>query len=193
AKFYSFKMSSHGSIREPPNPLQWIFSLETLRIQGGHDADSVIKSWNESSAKSDRLVGSKFQTVTNLMKLPSECLDKLRWMVNKVGWASFLARCSPYSDDNLSSKKILPGAAFKGAKTKGKWAKHGAVTAESAARCFEYSNSVHNAAPPKLRVKVTRAMMERRSEICALAVALRDEIAAQIPDIEAVVNTKWLA
>ena len=62
-------------------------------MQGGYDADSVIKSWNESSAKSDRLVGSKFQTVTNLMKLPSECLDKLRWMVNKVGWASFLARC----------------------------------------------------------------------------------------------------
>ncbi|CAE7444301.1 unnamed protein product [Symbiodinium sp. CCMP2592] len=142
-----------------------------------------------SAAKSDRLTGAKFMCVRNILDLDSGIRAHIIAAVNKHGWKG-----CPYNDDSLSSKKLLPGHAFKSAKVnkQSSWIKYGKVTAESAGYVFQFTNAVHEDTPLKIRQKASKAILEQRSEHCALAVALRDEVAAQIPNVEDFVNKRWL-
>ena len=46
----------------------------------------MIKQWNESAAKSDRLTGAKFMCVRNILDLDHSIRDHLITAVNKHGW-----------------------------------------------------------------------------------------------------------
>ncbi|CAE7272121.1 unnamed protein product [Symbiodinium microadriaticum] len=133
--------------------------------------------------------GAKFMCVRNILDLDHSIRDHLITAVNKHGWKG-----SPYNEDALASKKLLPGHVFKSAKVnkQSSWVKYGKVTGESAMYVFKFTNAVHEDTPLKLRQKVTKAILEQRSEVCALAVALRDEVASQIPNVESFVNKRWL-
>ncbi|CAE7215022.1 unnamed protein product, partial [Symbiodinium sp. CCMP2456] len=188
-EFYNLKVLSRNSIREPPTPITWLNGLLSLSRAGNWDSDGVIKQWNESSAKSDRLLGAKYMCVKNILDLQHGIRDHIITAVNKHGWKG-----SAYNEDALSSKKLLPGHVFKSAKVnkQSSWVRYGKVTDESAAYVFKFTNAVHDDTPLKLRQKVTKAILEHRSEVCALAVALRDEVASQIPNVESFVNNRWL-
>ena len=83
-----------------------------------------------------------------------------------------LSAGSPFTDDNLSSKKLVPGFQFKSARASktSKWnGSYGKATPESALLAVQYVTSTFVNAPVKLRVKPTRQDLEERLELCALA------------------------
>ncbi|CAE7210700.1 unnamed protein product [Symbiodinium necroappetens] len=180
------KVLSRGSIREAPNPITWLNGLISLQSSGGWDTSDVIRAWNDGAAARDRLTGQRFMTVRNVLEMEGSVRENIVSMVNKLG--------SPYSDENLSSKKLLPGWQFKGAKVtkQSNWARYGMVTTESATYTLQYTNSVFEGMPKTLRQKPTKAILEQRSEFCALAVALREDLVKEIPNIEDYINKRWL-
>ena len=84
-RFYNFKVSSRGSIREPPNPITWVYALNRLGSAFQDPAD-VIRMWNEVSVKSDRLVGGKYLAVKNLLQVQGPLQDEILRCVNNLGF-----------------------------------------------------------------------------------------------------------
>ena len=77
---------------------------------------------------------------------------------------------SPFTDDNLSTKKLLPGHMFRvNQKLKNtKWANYGTVSAEATALCMAFVISTFRAAPEKMRKKLTKQEMDEAVEMCLL-------------------------
>ncbi|CAE6968511.1 unnamed protein product [Symbiodinium sp. CCMP2456] len=180
------KVLARGSIREAPNPITWLNGLISLQASGGWDTSDVIRAWNDGAAARDRLTGQRFMTVRNILELEGEAVLLIDQSVSYSG--------SPYSEENLSSKKLLPGWQFKGAKVtkQSNWARYGLVTRESATYTLQYTNNVFGGMPKTLRQKPTKTTLEQRSEFCALAVALREDLVKEIPNIEDYINKRWL-
>ena len=78
---------------------------------------------------------------------------------------------SPYTDDNLGSKKYLPGYSFKGRAVprKSPWVERGKVTKDSCLAMFTMIHSQHCKNPDR---KLLKANLEEKAEICALACPL---------------------
>lgn len=97
--------AARGSIRKAWNVVQWMAILKSFERCTSSDPKIVIKAWNEKSVKSQQLVGAKRMALVNLLGYPSDVQGQIFETVSCVGWAR-----SPYTEDLLGSKKILPGA-----------------------------------------------------------------------------------
>lgn len=103
-------------------------------------------------------------SVKNLLELPERARALVLDTVSRLGW-----RASPFSDDNLSSKKLMPGFVFRcSAKLSksSKWPKLNVVSAESAALCLESAIATYEASP--LKKKLSKAELEEKLEMCIL-------------------------
>lgn len=83
----------------------------------------------------------------------------------------------PLTDDCLVSKKILPGYSFIKAGVKGitrnsPWLVRGRVTITSTVLLFQMIKAQHASSRIDLRKKLTRAQLEEKSAVCALACSL---------------------
>ena len=90
---------------------------------------------------------------------------------------------SPYSEDNLSIKKFVPGFSFKtGRAPKGsKWtSSYALVTPESCTLFFDSINKSWDSLPPPLRIKPTKNRFEELSEMCALP---QCDLVMKIPNV----------
>jgi hypothetical protein len=86
--FFGMKLASRGSLRKAPDVLTWVISLTNLQARGGEsDPLSVVKSWNEDSAKHDRVQGAKAVGVQNVLLLPDHLRDIILASVSKNGYA----------------------------------------------------------------------------------------------------------
>lgn len=76
---------------------------------------------------------------------------------------------SPFTDDNLSTRKIVPGYAFRtrGAPKNSPWIQRGIVTPESLELLLNMVHAQHG----RTRRKISKSAFEEKSEICALACA----------------------
>eukprot|EP00439_Symbiodinium_sp_Y106_P043558 s8141_g5.t1 len=186
-RFYNMKVLSRGKIREAPSPITWVAGLLSLQQEGGWDHGVVIQQWNEQASKSERLTGGRFMTVKNVLELEPSVRAVLIEAINTHG--------SPYSDDSLSTKKLVPGFTFRGSRVtkQSNWWKFGAVTSESTTLALKYTNACYFRMPRQLRTKPTKSTLESRSEFCALAVALRDMAASLVANIEPIINKRWLS
>ncbi|CAL1166300.1 unnamed protein product, partial [Cladocopium goreaui] len=106
--FYNFKVAVKGNIRTAPSAVTWVNSLLELSKAGDRDLQGTLNSWNTQAPKPDKVQGQKYLTVKNLLDLPPECRNVMFAYINKNGWDS-----SPYSEDLLSSKKLLVNFNFK--------------------------------------------------------------------------------
>lgn len=80
----------------------------------------------------------------------------------------------PLTDDTLVSKKIIPGHAFvksgvKGITRNSPWIVRGRVTNASTVLLFQMVKAQHASSRVDLRRKLTRAQLEEKSAVCALA------------------------
>lgn len=103
-------------------------------------------------------------SVKNLLELPERARALVLDTVSRLGW-----RSSPFSDDNLSSKKLMPGFVFRcSAKLSksSKWPKLNVVSAESTALCLESAIATYEASP--LKKKLSKAELEEKLEMCIL-------------------------
>eukprot|EP00913_Durusdinium_trenchii_P006544 g6147.t1 len=129
-------------------------------------------------------------SVTNLFQLPEKCLDIILDTVSIYGWEG-----CPFSDESLQSKKLLPSFNHKSARTpKGSpWQTRLRNTPESCLLTFQMVASRWSGLKNMERRKpLSRTQLEEKCAVCALACAVVDELAVQIPNVEAVLQEKFL-
>ena len=56
--FHRSKIDARGSIRKALNAISWTMSLTKLRIVGEKDAGAIIKAWNASASRQQRIEGA---------------------------------------------------------------------------------------------------------------------------------------
>lgn len=102
--FFGYKMQVRGAIRKAPTALGWVAALMDLKRNGYADAGQVVKSWNSQCSAGHHIGGHKAQAVKNLLEVPQEALSKIMACQSLLGNED-----SPFTDENLSTKKIAPG------------------------------------------------------------------------------------
>ena len=162
--FANMTDSHRGSLRKKPNAVKWVCALHNLE-KAGQDPLSVLTAWNSNAPSDDKIVGVKATSVKNLLRLPESCRTPIMQAVSELDWS----KC-PYSDENLSSKKLVVKASFRpsrGLSPKSPWIKWGEVTEESLQLCFEslLSRYTGGLELPKL----TKPQLEMHLESCTLA------------------------
>ena len=188
--FYNFRVSLRGAIRRPPNLLTWVGTLSQLKQKGYEDSAAVISRFNSGVAKNFQLVGSKATAIGNLMTLfPADLLALLQNHVSKYGWDSCVL-----SDDNLSTKKILPNFVHKSPRKS--WKKFAAMSVTSTTLTFRRLMRDFGKASPHGRRKADKATVEGLAEMAALVVNLSKQLAELFPlkqaDLEAEIYDKWV-
>lgn len=100
---------------EAPNLIDWTLSQRHLASRAGEkDPGSVVRMWNSQCPVSQQIVGRKAMALKSLMEqMPEECLVLLTTTVSELGWEE-----SPWTDDALASKRIVPGYTFRVADSK---------------------------------------------------------------------------
>ena len=187
--FHNFRTSLRGSIRKPPNLLTWVGVLDKLRNKGYEDAAAVISRFNLTVAKSSQLVGTKANTVANLLfHFDEELVSLLQSHVSKYGWEN----CA-LSDDNLSSKKILPNYVHKAPHKQ--WKTFCTMSLSVTKLLFQrlFADYARN---PASRKKLVRASLDDLSETAALVWNLAKMLCEQFPIpmavAEAEILKKWV-
>ena len=104
--FYGMRIAYRSSIRKVPNVVSWCATL--LKLQS-HSCEpvQVMQSWNATAPKNDKITGGLAMSVRSVLTLPQPSRDTVFDTVRRTGW-----RNSPYTSDNLSSKKLAVGQAF---------------------------------------------------------------------------------
>ena len=94
----------------------------------GDESSGLVKAWNETCPKSDRIVGGKATSIKHMLTLPNRVRDAIFHLCSLWGFAGTL-----FADDNLGHKKLAVGASFKTQWTPSNspWATWGRVTEES--------------------------------------------------------------
>lgn len=186
--FYAMKIGCRGSIRKAPNSLGWCSSLLKLSEAGEADPSSVLKAWNDIATKSDKIVGMKAQAIKNVLGLPKSCRSRILRACSRMGWDA-----CPFSDINLSSKKLAVGASFKSCRTASAspWVQRGTVTKQSLELMVENLEAHKMRAMPSV-VKPTKADVETRLEMCTLAWWLTLEVIRKMPGLEMVMDEQFL-
>ena len=65
--FHRNKVGARGSIRKAPDVVTWTMDLAKLRAAGDKDAGTIIKACNMEASKQQQLLGSKAQTLKNII------------------------------------------------------------------------------------------------------------------------------
>ncbi|CAK0830785.1 unnamed protein product [Prorocentrum cordatum] len=75
----NFKQSVRGAIRQPPNIITWIVTLERLQTCGAAtDPQAVVQEWNQQCPKGQQLKGGQAQAVQLVLeKMPRAILAKV--------------------------------------------------------------------------------------------------------------------
>ena len=181
-------MSLRGSIRKPPSLLAWIGTLQGLKQHGYEDSAAVISRFNGSVAKSFQLQGSKATAIGNIMThCPQSLIDLLQDHASKYGWENCVL-----SDDNLSSKKILPNFVFRAPHKA--WKRFTAMSPKSCELTFRRLMSEFE--KTTARRKADRCLVEQFAEQAALLVNLAKLLQEQHPvpdsDVARELFDKWV-
>ena len=94
--FENAKLSIRGSIRKAPNVITWMGMLRKLTQSGAHNAQALIKQWNDQASKDHKLTGAKMTSLVQLLSLSEVCMDALEQFIGMFGWES-----SPFSEHSL--------------------------------------------------------------------------------------------
>lgn len=186
--FHNFKVSLRNSIRRPPNMLTWIGTLQSLKHCGYFDSAGVIAKFNAGVAKSFQLVGSKATAIGNLMaQYPPELLDLLQQHVSKYGWEN-----SALSDDNLSTKKVLPSFTFKAPHKS--WKKFASMSVEASWLTWRrvFADFAKNSAGRKPDKSIVEGVAETAALLVNMANLLQESCPLKDEDKQAWILEKWV-
>ena len=172
---FGMKVDIRSSIRKPPNVIKWVMILRKLQESGDVDASAVVKEFNKQSSAGNKLVGLKANAVKQLLDdMPAMPLDKIVRYVSVVGWEA-----SPFTDDMLSSKRILPNVQFRCQFRS--WMGRLRTTPESCALMVDRVIADHMKAPLFMKTKVTRSHLEKLAEVAAFVSNVALEASSETP------------
>jgi len=167
--------------------MTWVSVLTRLRDLGD-DVTDVIKKHNSTNTKQAQLLSQKATAVRNLLdNIPKDTLSKIYDHTQQFGWD----QCA-FSDDSLSSKKILPNFVFRTGGTSPKWLSRGKVTPESISIMADHCINKFMSTPAPLRKKITRSGLEDAAEEAAFVMSMAWEAQALVPVSDKLVKEMWL-
>ena len=173
--FYNFKLGGRGSIRKPPNLIDWTLSLRHLASRAGEkDTSNVVRVWNSQCPVSQQIVGRKSMALKSLMEqMPEDALTLLTTMVSELGWEE-----SPWTEDALASKRILPGYVFRVADSKA-WSARQTVSRQSVVLMVDRLR--RDVAKKNLRGKLTEKLVSERAQSAAVIYNVLTEVKTLAP------------
>ena len=181
--FYAFSQSYRDAIRKAPTAAMWCGSLLKL---GGSESN-LVKAWNETCPRSDRIQGFKAVAIKTLLALPPPVLQLILETNSKLG------SNSPWADENMASKKLALRASFKTQRTPSSspWAKRGLVTESSL--LLLVNNITSSPWDSKGRAaRPSKADVEAKLEMCTLAAWLATEAEQLMPLPATMMKDKFL-
>ena len=174
--FRNATLAHRGSIRKAHDVLSWIQKLEKVSTATGWSEDEVLTKWNQQCPADARVIGAKKMCCLNILK-----------SVNKEGRQLLMAHASKHGentafhDDAFSSKKILAG--YKPRIASVKWARLLTVTHESFMIMMMAAIGRHEAMAEVSRSKISKASLEKLSELAACVSAIVDETRVAYPQV----------
>ena len=181
--FHAMHIGYRSAVRRAPSLVQWIWSLIQLQKKSGTSPVNVLADWNKVAPRSDQIVGGKATSVKNVICMPTSCTDLIISNVSSTGWEK-----SPYTDDNLGSKKLKVGANLKNHHigSGSKWYTRLLVTEDGLKLCLRSLGLKAGGA------KMTKADVEYRLECCTLAIHLYNEVVQSTPNLIPGLTTGFL-
>ena len=124
-------------------------------------------------------------SMRSVLGLPAESRNIVFDTVRRNGW-----RNSPFTNDNLSSKKLAPGQTFRCSKiaSSSPWYRLSEVTADSLVLLFQYLRTKSE----RLGFKPDKKNLERHLERCAMAVHLRNDMLNAAPGCANLIESKLM-
>ncbi len=103
---YNLKMGSRGNIRKLASVVTWLgVILRQREVNKDKDIKAFIARHNEEASKNDVVRGAKLMAILQLSDgLSDKNVRALLSCVSQLGWGG-----CPFSEDSVSSKRILPG------------------------------------------------------------------------------------
>ena len=164
---HALKVGIRGSIRKAPSITDWVQTLAKLRACGDTDIAAIIRAHNQAVPKSAQLLAGKATAVKNLLdSTPPEVLHCILEHVNRYGWQG-----SCFSDEALSSRKILPGYVFRGGSGQ-KWLARGKTSKESMSLMVRALTHAWDNANPETRRKLYKSEVEEKAEQAAFVIQM---------------------
>ena len=145
----------------------------------------ILRLWNAQASKTMQVNGAKAQSVRNIMSMPTMAKESLSNHVGEFGWDQ-----SAWSDDTLSSKKLLPGYAPRG--TCKEWNMRLRVTAASCEALMVFVDTEFRKTSLSLRRKFPRTDIEEFSSWAAVVCNVAEEVRASCPIAEEVLQAGWV-
>ena len=186
----NFKISIKGSLRKAPGIMCWVSAVQNLMVFGGGkvDVQALIKKFNLQNHSAFQLLGAKAQAVRALLEdFPEAALQRLQSHVQALGWQG----CA-FTDDALSSKKVLPGHTFRNVTGSKSWTGWGKVTEESATLAIHHAVNKFLATSTEARRKFTRNDLEQFSQQAAFVVNLKYSTLQEIPLDTNEIDKHWV-
>ena len=185
---HNFKVSVRGELRKGPSIMTWVQTLQTLRGFGETDVPSIIRRFNSDVPKEHQLLGQKAQSVKNLLDIfPACALELVREHVQQCGWSS----CC-FSDDCLSSKKVLPGWKWRNG-CQGHWPEWSKATDHSCLLMLKRAIAQFTSTDEDKRKKLSRGELEKLAEQAAFAAGIALTMQSEVAISDEEVNKAWLA
>lgn len=147
--------------------MTWVQTLQTLRSFGESDAQNIIKRFNQEPPKESQLLAQKARAVRNLLDVfPPQALQLVKDHVQQFGWSN----CC-FSDDCLSSKKLLPQFNWRHG-SKGKWPEWSKVSEQSCQLMLRRAITQFVNTDEDKRKKLSRQELEVLAEQATFAVGV---------------------
>ena len=180
--FFAMRTAHRSAIRKAPHIMNWVWSLQQLQKRTGLMPLQVVTEWNRSVPQCDQITGQMSKGTRNVLSMPTACVTKALQIVSVQSWE----KC-PFSNDNLSSKKLSVGASFKGARvsTTSIWSKWGVVTQDSLVLMMD-NLAAKQKAPNH---KPTKTELEGALEQCTLACHVKDATLSMLPGLGSILDT----
>ena len=106
---YAMKSTSRAGIKRAFHIISWVQTLKKLQKKDSTlTATELIKRWNQTAVREEKMVGNKQQVLKIMLELPDSAFEPIQRCVSELGWEN-----SWCSYENLSSKKLSVGATFK--------------------------------------------------------------------------------
>ena len=185
---YNFKSSSRGSLRRAPSSMEWVQSVRLIRGRGSWvDLTSCMKKFNTGLSKNLQLTGAKAVAVRNLLDgIPTKALEIIENHVQLYGWPK-----SCFTDDCLSSKKLLPGYQFRHQAGQ-VWQRLGRMTEESCELLFKHVTKAYEESPEGARKSLTKLELEEKAEEAAFVLCAGGLAQSEVPFSDELLVEMWL-
>ena len=183
---YNFKISIRGSLRNGPSIVTWVPTLQSLRAVGENDVAAIIKKHNTAIPKNGQLLGPKAVAVRNLLDVfPVRAWNVVEAHVQELGWQ----QCC-FSDDCLSSRKVLPGYTWRYSAS-GLWKEWNKMTDEASLLMVQAAVTRFANVDKVMRKKLSQTDLETLAEQATFACGIADAAKQSVPLSDEDLESGW--